>query len=187
MATTADFKKGIYLSLNQDIYQLVEFQHVKPGKGGAFVRTKLKNLSTGRITDQTFNAGVKIDIIRIERHPYQYLYQEGNVAHLMHLSTFEQNTIPLSKIEGHDFMKEGQELSVTWDAARNIPLQAELPPMVELKVTQTEPGLRGDTANSPSKPATLETGVIVQVPLFVNAEEIVRVDTRTGKYQERVR
>ena len=187
MATTADFKKGICIRFNQDICTLVEFQHVKPGKGGAFVRTKLKSLSTGRVVEHTFNAGVRIDVVRVERHKYQFLYREDSTCHLMHAETFEQITMPLDKIEGGSFMKEGQEIELLFDADRAEAMQGELPPFVSLKVKYTEPGLRGDTATSTFKPATLETDTTVQVPLFVNQGEYVRVDTRTGKYQERVK
>lgn len=187
MATTADFKNGLCLEFNNDLYTIVEFQHVKPGKGGAFVRTKLKNLKTGRVIENTFNSGVKITTARIERRMHQYLYSDDLGYHFMDTSNFEQVGLPEELIEGHQFLKEGQEVDVIYHAETETPLSVELPPFVELKIVYTEPGIKGDTATNATKPAKLETGAEVQVPLFINQDEIIKVDTRTNSYSERVK
>ncbi|MCC5930232.1 MAG: elongation factor P [Cyclobacteriaceae bacterium] len=187
MATTADFKNGLCLEFNNDLYTIVEFQHVKPGKGGAFVRTKLKNIKTGRVIENTFNAGVKVTTARIERRPHQYLYKDDLGYHFMDNNTFEQVSLPEEMIDGHKFLKEGQEVEVIYHAETETALSVELPPFVILKIVYTEPGVKGDTATNASKPATLETGVEIQVPLFINEEEVIKVDTRTSSYYERVK
>lgn len=187
MATTADFKNGLCLEFNNDLYTIVEFQHVKPGKGPAFVRTKLKNLKTGKVIDNTFNSGVKITTARVERRPHQFLYKDDMGYHFMDSNTFDQVTLNEKTIQGAEFMKEGQQVEITWHAETETPLTCELPSFVELKIVYTEPGLKGDTATNASKPATLETGAIIQVPLFINQDELIRVDTRDGSYSERVR
>jgi len=187
MATTADFKNGLCLEFNNDLYTIVEFQHVKPGKGGAFVRTKLKNLRTGRVIENTFNSGVKVTTARIERRKHQFLYSDDLGYHFMDAETFEQVALMEDLIEGHQFLKEGQEEDVMYHAETETPLSVELPPFVELKIVYTEPGVKGDTATNASKPAKLETGAEIQVPLFINEDEIIRVDTRTNSYSERVK
>lgn len=187
MATTADFKNGLCLEFNNDLYTIVEFQHVKPGKGGAFVRTKLKNIKTGRVIENTFNAGVKVTTARIERRPHQYLYKDDLGYHFMDNNTFEQVSLPEEMIEGYKFLKDGQEVEVIYHAETETALSVELPPFVILKVVYTEPGVKGDTATNASKPATLETGVEIQVPLFINEEEVIKVDTRSASYYERVK
>lgn len=187
MATTADFRNGLCIEFNNDLYAIVEFQHVKPGKGGAFVRTKLKSLTTGKVLENTFNAGVKITTARIERRPHQYLYKDDLGFHFMDSSTFEQISLEEKLVVGHEFMKEGQEVEVIYHAETETPLNVELPPFVVLTVTYTEPGLKGDTATNASKPATLETGANIQVPLFIDQDEVIKVDTRTGEYYERVK
>lgn len=187
MATTADFKNGLCLEFNNDLYTIVEFQHVKPGKGPAFVRTKLKNLKTGKVIDNTFNSGVKITTARVERRPHQFLYKDDMGYHFMDSNTFEQVTLNEKIVQGAEFMKEGQQVEITWHAETETPLSCELPAFVELKIVYTEPGLKGDTATNASKPATLETGAIIQVPLFINQDELIRVDTRDSSYSERVR
>ncbi len=186
MANTSDIKNGLCILLNNDIYSVVEFQHVKPGKGAAFVRTKLKSLTKERQIDHTFNAGVKIHIARIERRPYQFLYKDSEGYTFMHTDTFEQLTIDPSLISTSQFLKEGQHVEVVYHDDENAVLKCELPPSVLLRVTYTEPGLRGDTATKTLKPATLETGVEVRVPLFINNEDLIKIDTRTGLYIERV-
>lgn len=187
MATTADFRNGLCIEFNNDLYTIVEFQHVKPGKGGAFVRTKLKSLNTGKVIENTFNAGVKITTARIERRPHQFLYKDDLGFHFMDSNTFEQISLEEKLVNGHEFMKEGQEVEVIYHAETETPLNVELPPFVILKVTYTEPGLKGDTATNASKPATLETGANIQVPLFIDQDEVIKVDTRTGEYYERVK
>ena len=152
MATTADFRNGLCIELNNELWTIVEFQHVKPGKGPAFVRTKLKNLKTGRVFENTFTAGVKIDLARVERRPYQFLYKEGNSSyHFMHVETYEQLTIEEELINNPGLLKEGQTVEIMYHADTDTPLTCELPAFVELQVTYTEPGVRGDTARMPQK------------------------------------
>lgn len=188
MATTADFKNGLCMEYNGDLYTIVQFQHVKPGKGGAFVRTKLKNIKTGKVIDNTFNAGVKIDTVRIERRPYQFLYKDDMGYHFMHMETYEQTSLGPEIIENKDLLKEGQTVEMMVHAATETALSCELPPFITLEVTYTEPGIRGDTSSSTAlKPATLETGAIIMVPLFVNQGDKIKVDTRDRSYSERVK
>ncbi|MDR3117917.1 MAG: elongation factor P [Mediterranea sp.] len=187
MATTSDIKNGMCIDLDGHYYFIVEFLHVKPGKGAAFVRTKLKSVTTGRTIDKTFNAGVKIDEVRIERRPYQFLYQDDMGYNFMNQETFEQIPIAKNLITGVDFLKEGDMVEVVSHAESETVLYAEVPVKVILKVTYTEPGLKGDTATNASKPATLETGATVRVPLFVNEGELIEIDTRDGSYQGRVK
>jgi elongation factor P len=188
MATTADFRNGLCLDWNDQLWTIVQFQHVKPGKGPAFVRTKLKNLKTGRVVENTFTSGVKVDVVRIERRPYQFLYKDDMGCNFMHLETFEQISLNPDLIENSDLMKEGQVIEVQFHAETETPMTAELPPFVELAVTYTVPGEKGNTANSTAlKPATVETGAEIMVPLFINEGEIIKVDTRDRCYSERVR
>ena len=187
MATTADFRNGLCMEYNNDIYTIVEFQHVKPGKGGAFVRTKLKSLTTGKVIENTFNAGVKITTARVERRPHQYLYKDDLGYHFMDSNTFEQVTIQEEQIDAPEFLKDGQEVEVIVHDESDTILGCELPQFVELMVTYTEPGVKGDTATNATKPATLETGATVQVPLFVDQDIMIKIDTRTKSYVERVK
>ena len=188
MATTADIKNGLCIEFNNDLYSIVQFQHVKPGKGGAFVRTKLKNLKTGRVIENTFNSGVKINIARIERRAYQYLYKDDMGFNFMNTETFEQISLQESFIENADLYKEGQNVEIVFHAETETALTCELPAFVELEVTYTEPGLKGDTSSSTAlKPATLETGAEIMVPLFINNGEKIKVDTRDRSYSERVK
>lgn len=187
MATTADFRNGLCLEFNNDLYAIVEFQHVKPGKGGAFVRTKLKSLTTGKVIENTFNAGVKVTTARIERRPHQYLFKDDTGYHFMDMNSFEQINLPADLIENDDLIKDGQEVEILFHAETERPLSCDLPPFVELEITYTEPGVKGDTATNATKPATLETGAEIQVPLFINEGEKIKVDTRTRSYSERVK
>jgi len=187
MANTSDFRNGLVINFNGDLFSIVEFQHVKPGKGGAFVRTKLKNIKTGKVIPNTFNAGVKIDIQRVERRSYQFLYKDGEDYHFMNTEDFEQTFIPETIIDSPQFLKEGANADIVFHAETETALICELPANVELKITYTEPGERGNTATNTFKDATLETGAIVKVPLFINTDESIKVDTRTGSYQERVK
>ncbi len=188
MATTSDFRNGLCIQFNHDLYTITEFQHVKPGKGGAFVRTKLKSLTTGKVVDNTFNAGVKIDIVRIERRPHQFLYKDNAGYHFMDNASFEQLTLTEALINAPKLLKEGQAVDILFhQAAVPEPLSCELPPFVELKVTYTEPGFKGDTATKTLKPATLETDVQIQVPLFIDNGDVLKVDTRTSTYAERIK
>ena len=186
MANTSDIKNGLCIVLNNEIYSVVEFLHVKPGKGAAFVRTKLKSLIKDKQIDHTFNAGMKINIARIERRPYQFLYRDSSGYTFMHIETFEQLTIESSLINTPQFLKEGQQVEIIYYSDKHIVLKCELPPSVLLHVSYTEPGMRGDTATKSLKPATLETGVVIKVPLFIDDQDVVKVDTRTGLYMERV-
>ncbi|MHA7112336.1 elongation factor P [Sunxiuqinia elliptica] len=188
MASTSDFRNGLTIEFNGQIYTIVQFQHVKPGKGAAFVRTKMKNVKTGKVLENTFNAGVKVDVVRIERRPYQYLYKDEMGFNFMHTETFEQISLAPEMIENSDLMKEGQLIEVNFHADTETPLTAELPPFVELVISQTIPGEKGNTASSTAmKPATLETGAEIMVPLFINEEDIIKVDTRDRSYSERVK
>jgi len=187
MANTSDIKNGMCLDIDGQYYFITEFLHVKPGKGAAFVRTKMKNVVTGRTLDRTFNAGVKIEEVRIERRPYQYLYKDDMGCNFMNNETFEQISINEACINGIQFMKEGDILEVVTHVESETVLYADMPTHVILEVTYTEPGLRGDTATNTLKPATVETGATVRVPLFIEVGEKIKVDTRDGSYAERVR
>ncbi|MCX7697508.1 MAG: elongation factor P [Bacteroidales bacterium] len=187
MATTADIKNGVCIELNGDLYVVVEFQHVKPARGNAFVRTKLKSLMSGKIIQNTFPSGAKINIQRVERRPYQFLYKEGTTYFFMHSETYEQISLEEHLINAPQFLKEGQEVEIMFHAETETPINCELPAYVVLEVVYSEPGLKGDTATNAMKPATLETGATIQVPLFVNVGDKIKVDTRTGEYGERVK
>ena len=187
MATTADIRNGMCIDLEGQYFFIVEFLHVKPGKGAAFVRTKLRNVTTGRILDKTFNAGVRIDEVRIERRSFQYLYQDDMGYNFMNTETFEQIPIPAEQIEGVQFLKEGDVVDVQIHAESETVLTAEMPAHVVLEITYTEPGIKGDTATNTLKPATVETGAEVRVPLFIDTGEKVKIDTRTGTYVERAK
>ena len=184
MATTADFRNGMVIDLEGTLYQIVYFQHVKPGKGGAFVRTKLKNVLSGAVVERTFRAGERMEDVRLERRPLQYLYNSGDIYYLMDLDTFEQHPVGAATVEGQTkFLKENTVVDALFHEGRILLI--ELPKFIELEVARTDPGIRGDTATGGTKPATLETGVVVQVPLFVNEGDRIRVDTRTEQYLER--
>jgi elongation factor P len=186
MATTADFRNGMTIIVDNDLYNIVEFLHVKPGKGGAFVRTKLKNVRTGRVIDRTFRSGESIQEARLERRKMQYLYRSGDQLFFMDTSTYEQMPISEETIgEDVQYLAENGEVDVIFHKDQIVGV--ELPIFVELKVKATEPGVRGDTASGGSKPATLESGAVVQVPFFIDVGDLVRVDTRKGIYMERVK
>lgn len=188
MATTADFRNGLCFEMNGELWSVVEFLHVKPGKGSAFVRTKLRNLRTGRQLEHTFPSGVKIDVARVERRPYQFLYKEGDSTYnFMHSETYEQIAIEEALITNPGLLKEGQAVEVMYHADTDTPLTCELPAFVELVITYTEPGIKGDTATNAMKRAIVETGAEVMVPLFIEEGENIKVDTRTNRYSERVK
>lgn len=187
MADTSDIKNGLAIRFNHDIYTVVEFQHVKPGKGAAFVRTKLKSLTSGKVIDNTFPSGTKIEIVNLTRTKYQYSYPDGNDLVFIHPETFEQITIPRDKIDGVEFLKENEMVDVVIDSDTDKILTVDIPIFVVMKVVYTEPGVKGDTATNALKPATLETGAEVKVPLFIDNEEVIKVDTRTRTYVERVK
>ncbi len=187
MADTSDFRNGLIIKFKNGLYSITEFQHVKPGKGGAFVRTKLKNLKNGKVLDNTFRSGESVDVVRVERKKYQYLYRESGGLVLMDNDTYEQLTVADEMFgDGTKFLKEGAEIEILHDDNEQI-VTVEIPIFVELEVTQTEPGFKGDTATNVMKPATLETGAEIQVPLFVNEGDKLKVDTRTGEYAERLK
>ena len=187
MINAQDIKNGTCIRLDGRLYFCVEFLHVKPGKGNTFMRTKLKNVVDGRVLERRFNIGEKLEDVRVEHRPYQFLYTEGGDDIFMNQETYEQ--IPISKdlVTGAAFMKEGDVLDVVSDASTDTVLYAEMPIKVTLEITYTEPGIKGDTATNTLKPATLETGAEIRVPLFCNTGDKVRVDTRDGSYVERVK
>ncbi len=187
MATTADFRNGMVIEYNNGLYTIVQFQHVKPGKGPAFVRTKLKSLTNGRVIENTFSSGVRVNAARVERRPYQYLYKDDMGFVFMHNETFEQITINEDMVENSEFLKEGDTCEVVVHAETENILSVDLPQFVVMEITYTEPGLRGDTATNTLKQATIETGSIIMVPLFVETGEKIKIDTRDKSYVERVK
>ena len=187
MATTADIKNGLCINFNNGIYTITEFQHVKPGKGPAFVRTKLKSLTTGKVIDNTFTAGHKIEIVRVERRKYQFLYKDESAYHFMNNETYEQTIIDESLINAPQFLKEGDFAEIVFLAEEELALLCELPTTIVLQITYTEPGEKGNTATNAFKPATLETGAEVRVPLFINNGDYIKLNTTTGDYSERVK
>ncbi len=185
MATTNDLKNGMVLKIDGQLWSVVEFQHVKPGKGGAFVRTKLKSVPAGKTVAKTFNAGVKVDVANVDKRDMQYLYADGTDFVFMDTSDYEQINVAADVVdEAANFMVEGQDAIVALH--EGTPLYVELPASVNLTITYTEPGLQGDRSSAGTKPATLETGYEIQVPLFVDQDTKVKVDTRTGEYLGRV-
>ncbi len=185
MASTADIKNGVVLNIDGQLWNVIEFQHVKPGKGGAFVRTKLKNVVTGKVVDKTYNAGAKIEIENVDRRDYQFLYRDGDSFVFMDTSDYDQINVPSAVVgDAANFLLENQ--NVTLALNNGNPLYIDMPASVVLEITYTEPGLQGDRSNAGTKPATLETGYEMQVPLFVGINTKVKVDTRTGDYLGRV-
>ncbi len=187
MANTSDIRKGLCIRHNHDIYKITEFLHVKPGKGPAFVRTKLKSVTTGKVLDNTFSAGHKIEDIRVETHSFQYLYNDGDLYHFMNTDNYEQIQLPESSLDAPGLLKEGEVVSIQINTEDNSPLSVDMPQYVVLEVTATEPGVKGNTATNATKPATVETGASVNVPLFINEGDMIRVDTEKGGYQERMK
>lgn len=185
MATTNDIKNGSVLNLDGQLWNVIEFQHVKPGKGGAFVRTKMRNVMSGKVVDKTFNAGTKVDFATVDRRDYSYLYQDGADYVFMDTTDYEQVTVPATVVgDAANFMLENQQVTIAMH--EGAPLYLDLPASVVLEVTYTEPGLQGDRSTGGTKPATLETGYEIQVPLFLETGTKVKVDTRTGDYLGRV-
>ena len=181
MATTNDLKNGMTLNIDGQLWNVVDFQHVKPGKGGAFVRTKLKNVMSGKVVDRTFNAGVRVEQASVDRREMQYLYREGDDFVFMDTETYDQPHIPAATVgDASNYLLEEQNATVAFN--EGVPLYVELPAAVELTVSQTDPGLQGDRSTGGTKPATLQTGAQIQVPLFIITGEKIRVDTRTGQY-----
>ncbi|MFZ0282071.1 MAG: elongation factor P [Bacteroidales bacterium] len=187
MASTADFRNGMVIEFNDDLYTIVQFQHVKPGKGPAFVRTKLRSIKTGRVIDNTFSSGTKVNLARVERHPYQYLYKDDMGFYFMHIETYEQIHVQEELIDNPEFLKEGENVEVVVHADTETILSVELPQFVVMKVIYSEPGLRGDTATNTLKPAKIETGGTIMVPLFINEGDKIKIDTRNRTYMERAK
>lgn len=185
--STADFRNGLNIILDGDIYTIVEFQHVKPGKGPAFVRTKLKGVVNEKNIDKTYRSGESVESVRVERHPYQFLYLDGNMFYFMHQETYEQIPLEAARVEKQKYISDGMVCTLVIDVENDTILYAEPPDQIEVEVTQTDPGLKGDTAQGGSKPATISGGAIVQVPLFIDQGEKIKVDTRTGEYLERAK
>jgi elongation factor P len=185
MATTNDLKNGMTLNLDGQLWNVVEFQHVKPGKGGAFVRTTLKNVLTGKVVDKTFNAGTKVDTANVDKRGFSYLYRDGADFVFMDSDTYDQINVPAETVGGNaDYLLENAEVTIA--VHDGVPLYVELPASVELVVQHTDPGLQGDRSTGGTKPATLETGATINVPLFVNTGDKLKVDTRDGRYIGRV-
>lgn len=188
MATTADFHNGMCIEYNGQLYFIIEFLHVKPGKGPAFVRTKLKNVQTGKVIDNTFNSGVKVNEARVERRPHQYLYKDDMGYNFMNNETYEQISIEERFLSNPELLKEGENVEVVVHAETETVLAVDMPPFMTYEITYTEPGIRGDTSSTNSlKPATIETGATIMVPLFVNQGDKIKVDTRDKSYVERVK
>jgi len=175
------------IKYNHDIFKVIEFLHVKPGKGPAFVRTKLKSVTTGKVIDNTFSAGHKLDDVRVETHKFQYLYNEGETYHFMNQEDYSQIELQKSSLDSPSLMKEGEVVTILINSEDSMPLSVDLPASVILEVTATEPGVKGNTATNATKPATVETGATVNVPLFINEGDKIKVETAKGTYKERVK
>ncbi|GHS94258.1 elongation factor P [Bacteroidia bacterium] len=187
MINAQDIKNGTCIRMDGKLYFVIEFLHVKPGKGNTFMRTTLKDVIDGRVIERRFNIGEKLEDVRVERRPYQYLYKEGEDFIFMNQESFEQHPIARNLINGVDFLLEGMVLEVVSDASTETVLYADMPVKVQMKITYTEPGLRGDTATNTLKPATVESGATVRVPLFINEGELIEIDTRDGSYVGRAK
>jgi len=187
MASTADFRNGLVIEYNNDLYTIVQFQHVKPGKGPAFVRTKLKSLKSGRVIDNTFSSGTKVNLARVERRPYQYLYKDDMGYYFMHLETYEQIHVQEELIDNYQFLLEGLNVEIVVHADTETILSVDIPQFVVMEITYSEPGLRGDTATNTLKQAKVQNGETIMVPLFVNTGDKIKIDTRDKTYVERVK
>jgi len=187
MATTSDIRKGLCIKYNSDIFKVVEFLHVKPGKGPAFVRTKLKSLTTGRVLDNTFPSGRKLDEVRVETHKFQFLYADGDDYNFMNTDDYNQITLQKTLLDSPDLLKEGEIVTIIFNADDEMPLSVDMPASIILTVTHTEPGVKGNTATNATKPATVETGAVLNVPLFINEGDKIKVDSEKGSYLERIK
>lgn len=187
MANTSDIRKGLCIRHNNDIYKIIEFLHVKPGKGPAFVRTKLRSVTSGKVLENTFSAGHKIEDVRVETRSFQYLYPEGDLFHFMNMEDFNQISLPKASLDAPDLLKEGELVNILFNTEDNMPLSVDMPSSVVLEVTHTEPGLKGNTATNALKPATVETGARINVPLFINEGDKIKIDTEKGSYLERAK
>ncbi|MDC3388529.1 elongation factor P [Flavobacteriaceae bacterium] len=187
MATTSDIRNGLCIRYNNDIFKIIEFLHVKPGKGPAFVRTKLKSVTSGKVIDNTFPSGRKLDDVRVETKKFQFLYPEGDTFHFMNVEDYNQITLEKKSLDSPGLLKEGEVVTVLINAEDEMPLSVDMPATVILEVTHTEPGVKGNTATNATKPATVESGAIVNVPLFINEGDKIKVETEKGSYKERVK
>lgn len=187
MASSSDIRKGLCIKYNNDIYKIIEFLHVKPGKGPAFVRTKLKSVTSGKVIDNTFSAGHKIEDVRVETNKFQYLYNEGDTYHFMNTDDYNQISVDKNILESPELIKEGEIVSILINTEDGMPLSVEIPMSVILEVIQTEPGFKGNTATNATKPAIVETGAKINVPLFINEGNKIKIETEKGVYQERVK
>ena len=187
MSNTSDIRNGLCIKHNHDIYKVIEFLHVKPGKGPAFIRTKLKSLTSGKVLDNTFSAGHKIDVVRVETNKFQYLYNDNNMYHFMNTDDYNQISIEKSILDSPQLLKEGEMVSISINSEDGMPLSADMPASVVLEITHTEPGVKGNTATNATKPATVETGASINVPLFINEGDKIKVDTEKSSYIERVK
>ena len=187
MATTSDIRNGLCIRFNNDIYKIIEFLHVKPGKGPAFVRTKMKSVTSGKVLDNTFSAGHKLEDVRVETHKFQYLYNDGEFYHFMNEADYNQIRLLETVLDNPGLMKEGEIVTIIINTEDNMPLSVEMPASVILEITHTEPGVKGDTATNTGKPAKLDSGAEIKVPLFVNIGDRIKVDTKTKTYIERVK
>ena len=187
MTNTSDIRKGLCIKLNNDIYKIIEFLHVKPGKGPAFVRTKLKSVTSGKVVENTFSAGHKIEDIRVETNKYQYLYRDVDEYHFMNVDDFNQVVVNIKSVDNPGLMKEGEIVSISINTEDGLPLSVDMPANVILEVTHTEPGVKGNTATNATKPASVESGAKINVPLFINEGDKIKVDTSKGHYLERIK
>ena len=187
MASTSDIRNGLCIKYNHDIFKVIEFLHVKPGKGPAFVRTKMKSVTNGKVIDNTFSAGHKIEEVRVETHKFQYLYSDGDTFHFMNTADYDQITLQKEVLEAPDLLKEGEVVTIIINSEDEMPLSVDMPASVILEVTHTEPGVKGNTATNATKPATVESGAMVNVPLFINEGDKIKVETTKGTYQERIK
>jgi len=187
MASTPDIRNGLCIRYSHDIFKVIEFLHVKPGKGPAFVRTKMKSVTNGKVIDNTFSAGHKIEEVRVETHKFQFLYNDGETFHFMNTADYSQIELQKAVLDSPDLMKEGEVVTVLINTEDSSPLSVDLPASVILEVTSTEPGIKGNTATNATKPATVETGATVMVPLFINEGDKIKVETAKGSYKERIK
>lgn len=187
MASTSDIRKGLCIRYNNDIYKIIEFLHVKPGKGPAFVRTKLRSVTSGKVLDNTFSAGHKIEDVRVETRSYQFLYAEGETYHFMNTDDYNQIALQKGALDSPDLLKEGEVVTILFNTEDAMPLSVDMPASVILEITYTEPGVKGNTATNATKPAKVETGAEINVPLFINEGDKIKVDTASSSYMERVK
>lgn len=187
MASTSDIRKGLCIRYNNDIFKVIEFLHVKPGKGPAFVRTKLRSLTTGKVLDNTFSAGHKIEDVRVETRTYQFLYSDGQGYHFMNTDDYNQISLPENALDAPQLLKEGETVTIMFNTEDSMPLSVDMPASVVLEVIHAEPGVKGNTATNATKPATVETGARINVPLFINEGDRIKIDTSNGAYMERAK